>query len=83
MHAVASILAVIKTGAAYVPLDTRHPPARIRSVVQDLCASTLKGPVLALSSAASKHLVPEGVPVTVAEEIPRVIADPIEAKSGP
>jgi amino acid adenylation domain-containing protein len=83
MNAVASILAVIKTGAAYVPLDTRHPPARIESVVEDLCESTLQAPVVALSSAASKHLVPEGVPVTVAEEIPRVVAEPIEAKSAP
>ena len=34
-QAVIAILAVLKTGAAYLPIDTTHPPARIRFMTED------------------------------------------------
>lgn len=36
---VASVLAVLRIGAAYVPIDTRHPPGRIAHIVRDSGAS--------------------------------------------
>jgi amino acid adenylation domain-containing protein len=41
IDAVASVLAVLKIGATYVPLDARNPLARIRGIVDDSGASTL------------------------------------------
>ncbi|MGC5665076.1 amino acid adenylation domain-containing protein [Micromonospora sp. WMMD723] len=35
IDAVVAILAVLKAGAAYVPLDTRYPPARIEAMLRD------------------------------------------------
>ncbi|GGX62069.1 non-ribosomal peptide synthetase [Streptomyces hiroshimensis] len=54
--AVVAILAVLKSGATYLPLDAGHPAARIA----EICAEA--GPVLALTAAATAHLVPEDVP---------------------
>ena len=34
-QAVIAILAVLKTGAAYLPIDTAHPPARIEFMIAD------------------------------------------------
>ena len=44
-HAVITILAVLKSGAAYLPIDPAHPRARIRFMIDD---ST---PVVAISTA--------------------------------
>nr|WP_296067741.1 non-ribosomal peptide synthetase [uncultured Actinoplanes sp.] len=38
---VTGILAVLKTGAAYVPLDPRHPPARLAMILEDARPSVL------------------------------------------
>ncbi|OMB90698.1 hypothetical protein A5746_21095 [Mycolicibacterium conceptionense] len=45
-EAIVAILAVLKTGAAYMPIDPAHPDARIAVVVGDA------GPVVAVSSGA-------------------------------
>ena len=34
-QAVIAILAVLKTGAAYLPIDPAHPPARIKFMTED------------------------------------------------
>jgi amino acid adenylation domain-containing protein len=36
LELIVALLAVLKTGAAYVPLDPLHPPARARVILQDL-----------------------------------------------
>src|SRR6185312_631140 len=45
-HAIVAILAVLKTGAAYVPIDPGHPDARIEFLLADAA------PVLAVTTAA-------------------------------
>jgi amino acid adenylation domain-containing protein len=35
LEAVIAIVAVIKTGAAFLPLDAAHPPERLRQILQD------------------------------------------------
>lgn len=42
---VVAVLAVLKAGAAYLPLDARYPPARLRSVIDDA------RPIVALADA--------------------------------
>ncbi|MFV8243285.1 amino acid adenylation domain-containing protein [Mycolicibacterium peregrinum] len=57
-EAVVAILAVVKTGAAYVPIDPAHPDARIEFMLADA------GPVVAITTAGLRHrLEPSGVPV--------------------
>ncbi|MDC8997620.1 AMP-binding protein, partial [Mycobacterium marinum] len=34
-HAILAILAVLKTGAAYLPIDPHHPPTRIAFMLTD------------------------------------------------
>ncbi|OBG81540.1 non-ribosomal peptide synthetase [Mycobacterium sp. E802] len=57
-EAITAILAVAKTGAAYVPIDPAHPDARIEFVLADA------EPVVALTTAELRHrLEPSGVPI--------------------
>ncbi|MDX3192757.1 amino acid adenylation domain-containing protein [Streptomyces sp. MN03-5084-2B] len=42
---VAAVLAVLKAGAAYVPLDTEHPTARLVALADDAGIELLVGPV--------------------------------------
>ncbi|MGV0837952.1 amino acid adenylation domain-containing protein [Mycolicibacterium thermoresistibile] len=57
-EAVTAILAVLKTGAAYVPIDPAHPDARISFVLKDAA------PVVAVTTAElSARLTGSGVPV--------------------
>lgn len=42
-EAIAAILGILKAGAAYVPLDVRHPPARKTFILTDSGATTLIG----------------------------------------
>ncbi|BBX69275.1 hypothetical protein MPSYJ_27360 [Mycolicibacterium psychrotolerans] len=44
-EAIVAILAVLKTGAAYLPIDPAHPPARIKFMIAD------SAPVAALTTA--------------------------------
>ena len=48
-QAVIAILAVLKTGAAYLPIDRAHPPARIKFMTEDA------GPIVAITSAELAH----------------------------
>ena len=54
-----AVLAVLKTGAAYVPIDPSNPPARLRYMVDDTAA-----PVV-LTCAELAHLVPDGTALLV------------------
>ncbi|MEU1790608.1 amino acid adenylation domain-containing protein [Streptomyces sparsogenes] len=60
--AVAAILAVWKSGAGYLPIDTEHPPERIAAI----CAEA--GPALVLATAATARAVPEGVRTLLVDE---------------
>ncbi len=53
---VVAVLAVLKAGAAYLPLDTRHPAARIAFILADA------GVALTVTSGAFRHLMPAGRP---------------------
>ncbi|WP_445233601.1 amino acid adenylation domain-containing protein [Duganella rhizosphaerae] len=54
---IASLLGVLKAGAAYVPLDPRYPPARLQAIVDD---SALH---IVLSQETLRHALPPGVEV--------------------
>ncbi|MEU4477583.1 amino acid adenylation domain-containing protein [Micromonospora sp. NPDC023966] len=54
-----AVLAVLKAGAAYVPMDPANPPARLRYLVEDTAA-----PVV-LTCAELAHLVPDGTALLV------------------
>ncbi|MEV8319610.1 amino acid adenylation domain-containing protein [Streptomyces sp. NPDC059900] len=61
--AVAAQLAVLRCGAAFVPVDPHHPAERVHHMVTD------SGAVLALNRAADAVPVPAGVPCLPVEEI--------------
>ncbi|MEU4178873.1 amino acid adenylation domain-containing protein [Streptomyces sp. NPDC026589] len=60
--AVVAILAVLKSGAAYLPIDVDHPAERIAAI----CAEA--GPALVLASVATAGDVPESVPALLLDE---------------
>ncbi|WP_055551909.1 amino acid adenylation domain-containing protein [Streptomyces kanamyceticus] len=55
------LLAVLKTGAAYVPLDPVYPPERIRHMLQD------SGALLVLTESALSSALPKDCPSRVVE----------------
>ena len=59
---VVSILAVLKAGAAYVPVDPSYPEERINFILEDT------HPKVALTSAANKHIISNGIDVLVPED---------------
>ena len=59
---VAAVLGVLFSGAAYVPLDIRHPRARLSAICDD-------AGVVALVCAGG-HDVAEGVPIVDVDELP-------------
>ncbi len=52
-----ALLAVLKTGAAYLPLDPGHPAERLRLVVEDA------SPVVLVTERAHAHLAGDALPV--------------------
>ncbi|HEX7238939.1 MAG TPA: amino acid adenylation domain-containing protein, partial [Longimicrobiaceae bacterium] len=60
---VVAVLAVLRAGAAYVPLDPAYPAERLRWVVEDA------GVALALTHAAAAGSVPAGVEAVRVEEV--------------
>ncbi|MFE6364411.1 amino acid adenylation domain-containing protein [Streptomyces sp. NPDC057806] len=52
-----ALLAVLKTGAAYLPLDPGHPAGRLRLVVEDAA------PVVLVTEGAHAHLAGDALPV--------------------
>jgi len=55
--AVAAMLGAMKAGAAYVPLDPNHPPARLAALAADARAAAV------VTTPALADLLPAGVPV--------------------
>ncbi|MFI6641778.1 amino acid adenylation domain-containing protein [Streptomyces sp. NPDC050504] len=71
---VVALLAALKSGAAYVPVDPDYPAERIAYMLQD------SAPALVLASAATRDAAPEGVPVLdVTEERHAPTLDPSDA----
>ena len=56
---VVSVLAVLKSGAAYLPLDIEHPPDRIASMLADA------GPLCTIVTPETRHAAPEDAQVLV------------------
>ncbi|MFF9090556.1 amino acid adenylation domain-containing protein [Streptomyces sp. NPDC014991] len=63
-----ALLAVLKTGAAYLPLDPGHPAERLRLVVEDAA------PVALVTERAHAHLAGESLPAVLLDD-PRITAD--------
>ncbi|WPP27822.1 non-ribosomal peptide synthetase [Streptomyces sp. CL7] len=63
-----ALLAVLKTGAAYLPLDPGQPAERLRLVVQDAA------PVALVTEQAHAHLAHDAVPAVLLDD-PQVTAD--------
>ncbi|MFK0294348.1 amino acid adenylation domain-containing protein [Streptomyces sp. NPDC090442] len=69
---VVAILAVVKAGAAYLPLDLEHPAGRIAAMVADA------GPVLVLTDSQSVDALPDSTPRLLLDEpIAPVSARPV------
>ncbi len=76
-EAIVAMLAVLKTGAAYVPLDPGHPDARIGFVVGDAA------PVAALTSADLRSRLDGHGLVVVDVEDPALESQPSTGSPGP
>ncbi|MFF6815831.1 amino acid adenylation domain-containing protein [Streptomyces sp. NPDC012403] len=63
-----ALLAVLKTGAAYLPLDPGHPAERLRLVVEDT------DPVVLVTEHAHAHLARDTLPAVLLDD-PEVAAD--------
>ncbi|MDH6605021.1 nonribosomal peptide synthetase DhbF [Streptomyces sp. SAI-208] len=63
-----ALLAVLKTGAAYLPLDPGQPTGRLRLVVEDAA------PVVLVTEHAHAHLAQDTVPTLLLDD-PQVAAD--------
>ncbi|MER6125467.1 non-ribosomal peptide synthetase [Streptomyces sp. NPDC001795] len=68
--AIAGLWGVLKAGAAYLPLDPGHPPARIAALLAD------SGAAICLVSEAHEALPGDGIPVLVLDGLPVEGAEP-------
>ncbi|MEU1591082.1 amino acid adenylation domain-containing protein [Micromonospora sp. NPDC005710] len=75
VDAVVAILAVLKAGAGYLPLDQEYPAERIALMVNDAA------PAVVLAVRATAGLAPEGAPVLVLDD-PAAAAQWASAPSG-
>ncbi|OBB23888.1 hypothetical protein A5792_31405 [Mycolicibacterium peregrinum] len=76
-RAIVSILAILKTGAAYLPIDPMHPDGRVEFMLADA------GPVAAVSAGdLAERLDGHGLAVLDADD-PRIEAQPATALIGP
>nr|AGS49328.1 long-chain-fatty-acid--CoA ligase [uncultured bacterium esnapd2] len=74
---VVALLAVLKAGAAYLPLDLEYPADRIAHMIADA------SPVLALATSETSHLIPGDVPrVLLDGPIPEVTPPAVRRRPG-
>ena len=77
-EAIVAILAVLKTGAAYLPIDPAHPDARIGFMLDDAA------PMAAITTAAGLRSRLDGCDLLVIDvDDPRIDTQPSTALSGP
>ncbi|SON61920.1 Dimodular nonribosomal peptide synthase [Mycobacterium simulans] len=76
-EAIVAILAVLKTGATYLPIDPMHPQARVEFMLQDA------RPVAAVTTADLKTRLPGHDLLVLDIEDPRIDADPATALPAP
>ncbi|MGH3959764.1 amino acid adenylation domain-containing protein [Mycobacterium sp.] len=76
-EAIVSILAVLKTGAAYLPIDPAVPAARIEFLLSDA------GPVAAVTTAGLVDRLDGRDLVVIDVDDPRIDAQPVTALSAP
>ncbi len=76
-EAIVAILAVLKTGAAYLPIDPAHPPARIKFMAED------SAPIAAITTAGLADRL-DGCDLLVIDiDDPRIDAQPSTALPAP
>ncbi|KIF76826.1 hypothetical protein QR77_29130 [Streptomyces sp. 150FB] len=63
---VAALWGVLKAGAAYLPLDPRHPDARLKGIVTDAGAARCLIP----AAGAGRDLAPDGCPTDILDTLP-------------
>ncbi|MFJ6436817.1 amino acid adenylation domain-containing protein [Streptomyces sp. NPDC091416] len=73
----AAVLGILKSGAAYVPVDPGHPARRIAFILEDSAARAV-----VTDAADSGVPVPEGTEVCPVGELLRGPADPVRAGAG-
>ncbi|WP_431045576.1 amino acid adenylation domain-containing protein [Streptomyces sp. P1-3] len=66
---IAALLGVVKTGAAYVPVDPDYPADRVAHILGDA------GPELALATTGTRALLPDDIPVVVLDEQGTTLTD--------
>ncbi|MEU4425290.1 amino acid adenylation domain-containing protein [Actinoplanes sp. NPDC024001] len=74
---VVSLLAVLKAGAAYVPVDPRSPAQRVGAVLSDAHAAVV------VTSAVCAPLVPEAVPTVVLDDLTDLSTEPFAVAVSP
>src|ERR1700720_3987917 len=74
---VVTLLAVLRAGAAYLPVDPEYPPDRVAFMLADAA------PVLAVAQAGTAGLVPGGVTTVVLDEPAVIAAVAARAPAGP
>ncbi|MFI0350764.1 amino acid adenylation domain-containing protein [Actinomadura sp. 9N407] len=71
---VVALLAVLKSGAAYLPLDLDHPTDRLAYMLDDA------GPLCVIATSDSGHVLPAGADVLLLDE---ALANPAERSAPP
>jgi amino acid adenylation domain-containing protein len=74
---IVAVLAVLKTGAAYVPLDTGNPMARMSTVLNDAA------PMLVLTDTALADRLPAGAPLVLLDTIAADLAQQSDVDATP
>jgi amino acid adenylation domain-containing protein len=77
--AIAGIFGILRSGAAFLPLDTAHPDARLASVLTAAAARVC----LAERAHAGRSAIPAGCAALVLEDLPTTTEDAVEIAVAP